>query len=64
MTNIQTVDREMFHQMMRRLSYDGPPREEITESMRHRIGDLARRLADATAAKVGGNVSIAIDGSL
>jgi hypothetical protein len=57
MTTIQTVDRELFHQMMRRLARSTPP-EEIPDSMRLEIRDVAARLMNATAAKVGGTISI------
>lgn len=56
------IDREQFHQMMRRL--DGNPhREALPDTMLASIRDVARKLSNATAAQVGGKVTILIEGA-
>lgn len=53
-----TIDREIFHQMMRIVSGDIFRPEAIPFPVRDRMKLLAERLAHATAAKVGGTVEV------
>lgn len=56
------IDREQFHQMMRRLK-GGPHEEAPGAQMRTAMTEDARRMAYATAAQTGGKVKIIIEGA-
>jgi hypothetical protein len=53
-----TIDREIFHQMMRGIAGKNFGLDIMCEADRHRMFLLAERLAHATAAKTGGKVEV------
>lgn len=53
-----TIDRELFHQMMRGIAARNFGPDFMCEADRHKMFLLAERLAHATAAKVGGTVEV------